>query len=306
MGLKVILISVLLGILSSVLANEVKDWTPRIVAVLINLAASILDESQRERYRLEWTGIAREIPGDVARICVSIGFILAAMRMYGLLSPLNVFAFTKRSTAEIEFKASPGVIATAILLFVVVSLVGIESQKPNFDGYKTAVPVKVFATGGIGCVEAVSYLEHQSRRIGPKFSVTGQCATGIRTVDQRNMIDDDTVAIVVGPLPNAAAKEFRSTDNHRRFEVFLNSRDPNTNSLAHELVHILQGHTAIRAQGWSHLLLNALLDSAVSAELIFGEHWLQYMIIALSAIILLSCFRHKGHAGHIGPLRLVK
>ncbi len=60
-------------------ADEIKAWLPWLVQRIVALAAHILPEDQRERYGEEWSGHIGEIPGDIGRLLVAIGFVFAGL-----------------------------------------------------------------------------------------------------------------------------------------------------------------------------------------------------------------------------------
>jgi len=76
----IVVITLVLGVLSSVLADELKAWTPRIVAHLIDFATQRLPQDLRARYHEEWTSHVNDVPGE-ARVLVAMEFILAALRI---------------------------------------------------------------------------------------------------------------------------------------------------------------------------------------------------------------------------------
>ena len=51
------------GVIVKVLADDVKEWTPKITERLIKAAVQWLPEDQRERYGEEWAGHVWETPG---------------------------------------------------------------------------------------------------------------------------------------------------------------------------------------------------------------------------------------------------
>lgn len=80
--------SVLLGALAilgavcvKVFADEFKAWAPTIVAKIIEAAVRTLPAELRERFSEEWPSHIDQIPGDVGKITVACGFLIAAFDM---------------------------------------------------------------------------------------------------------------------------------------------------------------------------------------------------------------------------------
>jgi hypothetical protein len=69
------------AVLARLIADELKAWSPWITQKLIKAAVSQLAESQRERFSEEWLSHLNEIPGDLTKIGVALGFLLAAGKM---------------------------------------------------------------------------------------------------------------------------------------------------------------------------------------------------------------------------------
>ena len=81
MGLIMAALAFFASIFSSVLANELKDWTPRIVCRLINIATARLPKKLRKRFEEEWAAHIDALPGDITKLVVAVGFIPAAIKM---------------------------------------------------------------------------------------------------------------------------------------------------------------------------------------------------------------------------------
>lgn len=60
------------------IADELKEWTPRFSEYLIRMAVRGLPEGQRQRYEEEWRGHLRDVPGQIAKIYVASGFLRAS------------------------------------------------------------------------------------------------------------------------------------------------------------------------------------------------------------------------------------
>jgi len=86
------------AVISTLLADEFKNWTPRLVELLIQRAIRSLPADQRARYDEEWRSHANDLPGHVAKIIVALGFLRAARRIAPPSAPrfLRTFASDKR------------------------------------------------------------------------------------------------------------------------------------------------------------------------------------------------------------------
>ncbi|MBY5879840.1 sugar transferase [Rhizobium leguminosarum] len=77
-----IIVSGVLGsAFSKILADEFKAWRPNIVHRVIGIAASLLSDVDRDRYREEWSAHVEDVPGDLGKLFSAIGFLWAAARM---------------------------------------------------------------------------------------------------------------------------------------------------------------------------------------------------------------------------------
>jgi hypothetical protein len=64
--------------LSSLVAAEIKAWSPSIIRGLIKFAVERLPENLRERFTEEWQSHVNEVPGQVGKLLVALGFSIAA------------------------------------------------------------------------------------------------------------------------------------------------------------------------------------------------------------------------------------
>lgn len=67
--------------LSRQMCDELKAWSPRIVAALIDFAVRRLPPERRERFREEWNSHVHDVPGEIGKFIVASGFITAAMKI---------------------------------------------------------------------------------------------------------------------------------------------------------------------------------------------------------------------------------
>jgi hypothetical protein len=77
-GLGLIVVSVVTAVLSRILAEEMGAWSPSIIRSLIEFAVGRLPEHQRERFEEEWQSHVNDVPGQVGKILVAMGFLIAA------------------------------------------------------------------------------------------------------------------------------------------------------------------------------------------------------------------------------------
>jgi hypothetical protein len=75
------ILGVVTAALSRLLADECKAWVPCFTKWLIRLAIAGLPEDQRERYKEEWQSHIDEIPGDICKIVIAVGFLPASKMM---------------------------------------------------------------------------------------------------------------------------------------------------------------------------------------------------------------------------------
>jgi hypothetical protein len=59
------------------LADEFKAWVPWLTRNLIQFAACILPETERARRIEEWASHLEEVPGEIGKIVVALGFVRA-------------------------------------------------------------------------------------------------------------------------------------------------------------------------------------------------------------------------------------
>ncbi len=77
-GLGLFVVTILAAVLSSIVAAEIRAWSPSIIRGLIKFAVARLPENQRERFKEEWQSHVNDVPGDVVKFFVAAGFVIAA------------------------------------------------------------------------------------------------------------------------------------------------------------------------------------------------------------------------------------
>ena len=75
------------GAVSRQLNDECKAWTPWIIQRIIQNAVARLPQNQRERFAEEWRSHVNEVPGEVGKLFVALGFFSAARKMTAILNP---------------------------------------------------------------------------------------------------------------------------------------------------------------------------------------------------------------------------
>jgi exopolysaccharide production protein ExoY len=70
--------SIIVGILSRLAAEELKAWSPTIVAKFASIAVQRLPTDQKERFTEEWDSDLSSIPGEVSKIIYAFDLIRAA------------------------------------------------------------------------------------------------------------------------------------------------------------------------------------------------------------------------------------
>ncbi len=66
---------------SRLLTDEFKAWIPWIIQRVSRRAIARLTPAQRERFEEEWQSHVNEVPGDIGKLTVALGFLTAARKM---------------------------------------------------------------------------------------------------------------------------------------------------------------------------------------------------------------------------------
>jgi hypothetical protein len=62
-------------------ADEFKAWMPRLINAVVQCAIRMLREDQRDRYAEEWRSHIDETPGEIGKLFVGLGLLLAAWNL---------------------------------------------------------------------------------------------------------------------------------------------------------------------------------------------------------------------------------
>jgi hypothetical protein len=67
--------------LSGLLTKEFEAWIPWIIQHVIHRAVMRVPTAQRERFEEEWQSHVNEVPGEIGKLTVALGFLTAARKM---------------------------------------------------------------------------------------------------------------------------------------------------------------------------------------------------------------------------------
>jgi hypothetical protein len=290
-----LILAFLAKVLLSVAASELKEWTPWLVKRLIDFGARRQPEDRQERAREEWASWVNETPGTIGKYWVAFSFVRSAItqsakRRTQLLS-LSVVVMD-RHVAWSKPWAVAFLLSSAPFWYL-----AFRSEQPPFDGYRTPVPLRLYVTNGSSCGEWDRILseEHHGRRL-INFTIKQPCRdlgvndNPIGGVSQVFLILDP-----LAPLPGSVG-EFRK-NRTRSFVVRFNPRTMTNSTLAHELGHILMGHTAIGA----NLILNTAADIQVEA---YALRWHVLLILLILTVDVFSLGVWYGCSGSRSPISL--
>jgi hypothetical protein len=121
-------------VFARLLGDEIKSWLPWIVERLLRHAIVSLPKDQRERFQEEWHSHLDEIPGEIGKLVVALGFSFAARRMSGILSGTGEYYSAKRLMKRfLDLCVSTVALVWALPLMALVSLaVWFETEGPVF------------------------------------------------------------------------------------------------------------------------------------------------------------------------------
>jgi hypothetical protein len=75
------IVAILHAVLGKLFADESKAWLPWVTERITRLAARKLPLDQQARYYEEWRSHLNQVPGELAKLYVALGFVTAARRM---------------------------------------------------------------------------------------------------------------------------------------------------------------------------------------------------------------------------------
>ncbi|MGB8493386.1 MAG: hypothetical protein WCE53_03195 [Candidatus Acidiferrum sp.] len=77
-GLALFVGTVLVATLSKLAVEEIVAWSPSIIRTLIKFAVGRLPENLRARFDEEWQSHVNDVPGQIGKLLVAMGFLFAA------------------------------------------------------------------------------------------------------------------------------------------------------------------------------------------------------------------------------------
>jgi hypothetical protein len=235
------------------------------------------------RFSEEWGSHIDAVPGDLSKLVVALGFVVAAWRIAVVVKLASnrirvIYAIQSVENFIYSIGAMWSMLAfSSTLAFSVIAVfVMIQAKPPGFDGDRIPIPVSLFAGSRYSCNEldqVVKQIQHSQYHM--KLKVNGSCETDPKGRLPVNVMDG-TVSLIVGATVmvrggKADCGERDGSDGRRAFFIILDASSVNLNSLAHELDHIVAGHTAVEHA--LPVVVNAMLDFAVTLDLSFGRDW---------------------------------
>jgi len=125
--------------LSKGIADELHAWMPWCTRKLLDRAIGRLPENQRERFKEEWHSHLAEVPGEIGKLIVALGFLRAAPQMSAALDRRNqLWRFVDVVFSGLGFVA---VLPSVLLIMLMVKL---ESKGPVFDKIRIVTPDREF------------------------------------------------------------------------------------------------------------------------------------------------------------------
>lgn len=76
-----LVLAIVVAVLSRLVADDVKAWSPRIAAWLIRQAVAMLPKAYQDRFREEWAEYISDTPGELTRLVAAAGFCVAGFRI---------------------------------------------------------------------------------------------------------------------------------------------------------------------------------------------------------------------------------
>jgi len=120
--------ALLVRLISSMLTDELRAWTPSIVAHLIRSAVLRLREGDRSRFTEEWSSHVSEVPGNLGKLFVAFGFVRASWKMTPDPELDFPFVIVKRAIDLIGSAILLAVLAP--LLLVIAAIIKSSSKGP--------------------------------------------------------------------------------------------------------------------------------------------------------------------------------
>jgi lipopolysaccharide/colanic/teichoic acid biosynthesis glycosyltransferase len=131
------LLALLCAAFAQVLADEFKAWRPKLSEFLIKIAVKRLPGIDRSRYEEEWQAYLDEIPGDLSKLVIALGFVLAAWRSVA-------------SQGELDYKRGFDLFNTLVTLLVISPVLVLVLAATRLSGAgPLLIPQTALGKGGI-------------------------------------------------------------------------------------------------------------------------------------------------------------
>jgi lipopolysaccharide/colanic/teichoic acid biosynthesis glycosyltransferase len=130
------IITVLIGVLARFMGDEVKSWFAWLHRRIRRIAVAKLPEHLTERYQEEWESALEDVPGEILKLCYSIGLLRAAADIHKAAQETTAdqkipVGQTKR-LFDIVFSAGTILVLLPSLLAIAIAI-KIESAGPIFS-----------------------------------------------------------------------------------------------------------------------------------------------------------------------------
>jgi len=99
------------AMLTRFFGDELKAWMPWLTKRLLRIAIERLPEGQQERFSEEWASHIIEVPGELGKVAVALGFVSAAQEMASMLK-------YSEPVLNRVFKRSLDIAISALMLFL--------------------------------------------------------------------------------------------------------------------------------------------------------------------------------------------
>src|SRR5260221_12175735 len=80
-GFGLFVVTVVTAIFVRIATEEAIAWSPSVVRRIMKLAVRRLPEKLRERFQEEWQSHINDVPGNIGKIVVALGFPVAAYNL---------------------------------------------------------------------------------------------------------------------------------------------------------------------------------------------------------------------------------
>lgn len=131
---------------------ELKAWTPSLTEWIVRVAVARLPIEERERFAEEWTSHIADVPGQIGKIAVALGSILAAVRMAAILGKYHFSTALHALDRVLGVITVPGVTVAGfpaiLLVLFVLQLPEVLVAEPPLSLFHSSTP-KGFSFVGV-------------------------------------------------------------------------------------------------------------------------------------------------------------